>query len=236
MPTLPRLAILAKIALKKPPVAIAFLDDPPSGLKRAEQSQPAGCSYWKQAAEGRAFYTTADDHTSCPIGAYTHGVQLSPEKGAELQGMIGTMIELKYIRQEEVPALPHRALPFKLAAYAPLGEAPFTPDVVVFRGNVQQIMLLTEAAKAAGAFDSGVVMGRPACAMLPQAMMTSTGVASVGCIGNRVYTELGDDEMYLTIPGGSIDTVLDALDATLNANAELEKFHRERAGQQPAGM
>jgi uncharacterized protein (DUF169 family) len=68
--------------------------------------------------------------------------------------------------------------------------------------------------------------------MLPQAIAVSTGVASVGCIGNRVYTELGDNEMYLTIPGGSIDRVLDALDATLNANAELEKFHQQRASAQ----
>jgi uncharacterized protein (DUF169 family) len=232
MPSLSRLDALTKVALKTSPVAIAFLDTPPAGLKRIEQPQPAGCGYWKHAGGGRSFYTTADDHTGCPIGAYTHGVQLSPEKGAELQGMIGTMVELKYIKQEEVSALPHRARPFNIAAYAPLAEASFTPDVVVFRGNVRQIMLLTEAAKAAGVFDSGAVMGRPACAMVPQAIAALTGVASVGCIGNRVYTELGDDEMYLTIPGESIERVLDALNATLNANAELEKFHQQRARSQ----
>ena len=44
------------------------------------------------AAEGQAFYTTAADHTNCPIGAFTHGVELSPAKAQELQGLIGTMI------------------------------------------------------------------------------------------------------------------------------------------------
>ena len=220
---------LAKLNLTSAPVAMAFLAGPPAGLTRVERADPAGCGYWKQAAEGRAFYTTADDHANCPIGAYTHGVDLSPEQGAQLQGMLGTMIELKYIKSDEVPQFPRRTQPFQVAAYAPLAHASFSPDIVVFRGNVKQIMLLAEAAKAAGAFDPGTVMGRPACAMLPQAIAASTSVASVGCIGNRVYTDLGDDEMYLTVPGEAVTDVLSALDATLNANHALETFHRQRA-------
>jgi uncharacterized protein (DUF169 family) len=103
--------------------------------------------------------------------------------------------------------------------------------VVIFRGNVRQIMLLSEAAKAAGVFEAASVMGRPACAMIPQSMAASAGVASVGCIGNRVYTGLGDNEMYLTVPGLSLERVLAALEATLHANHELETFHRARLAQ-----
>jgi uncharacterized protein (DUF169 family) len=115
-----------------------------------------------------------------------------------------------------------------IAAYAPLSAATFSPDLVVFRGNARQIMLLWEAAHAAGVFDSGAVMGRPACAMLPQALASKGGVASVGCIGNRVYTGLGDDELYLTVPGPQLGRTLDELDTILTANRELEKFHRDR--------
>jgi len=141
------------------------------------------------------------------------------------------MIELKYIKSEEVPAFPHRTAPLQVVAYAPLAQATFAPDVVIFRGNVSQIMLLAEAARAAGVFESGSVMGRPACAMVPQALDASQAVASVGCIGNRVYTGLGEHEMYLTVPGAAVASVLDALEATLNANRELEKFHRGRLAQ-----
>jgi len=56
-------------------------------------------------------------------------------------------------------------------------------------------------------------------------------VASVGSIGNRVYTRLGDDEMYLTIPGASVGAVLGALEPTLRVNHELEKFHQGRLAQ-----
>jgi uncharacterized protein (DUF169 family) len=165
------------------------------------------------------------------VGAFTHGVTLSPEKSDELQSLVGTMIELKYLDPAEVPHIPHRTAAMKIAAYAPLDRATFTPDVVVFRANARQIMLLSEAARAAGAFDRASVMGRPACAMIPAAANAKASVTSVGCIGNRVYTGLGDDEMYLTVPGGKVDAVLRQLETVVNANRTLKAFHEERARQ-----
>jgi uncharacterized protein (DUF169 family) len=67
--------------------------------------------------------------------------------------------------------------------------------------------------------------------MLPPAIGSSNAVASVGCIGNRVYTGLDDSELYLTVPGGVVDRVLAELDAIIEANTELEKFHRARAAE-----
>jgi uncharacterized protein (DUF169 family) len=220
---------LTPLKLDHSPVAIAFLDMPPAGLSRIDRPQPAGCGYWKQASEGRAFYTTPEDHLNCLVGAYTHGVPLPEGKSQDLQVMMGTMVELKYLDSKEIPGIPHRAAPLQIAAYAPLAQAAFSPDVVVFRGNVKQIMLLTEAARAAGLFEEGEVMGRPACAMLPRASGSSSSVASVACIGNRVYTGLGDDELYLSVPGTHIADVLDRLGTVVNANVELEKFHQDRA-------
>ena len=222
------LVSLSRLGLTGQPVAMSFTDTPPAGLGRVERAGPAGCSYWRDASEGRSFFTAADDHTSCPVGAFTHGVPLSPEKATELQSLVGTMIELKYLKSEEVPQLPHRTTAMQFAAYAPLGGATFSPDVVIFRGKARSIMLLTEAARTAGAFDSGAVMGRPACAMIPQALEARNGVASVGCIGNRVYTGLGDDELYFTIPGPRIGDVVERLETVVHANRELEKYHEGR--------
>jgi len=223
------LPALSAIGFTLAPVAMAFLPEPPPDLERVAWAEAAGCGYWKQASEGRSFYTTADDHANCPVGAFTHGAELSPGKGQELQALIGTMIELRYLASDEVPTIPHRTEPMQIAAYAPLTQASFTPDVVVFRGNVRQIMLMSETARAAGVFQSGAVMGRPACAMIPQAIDSAAGVASVGCIGNRVYTGLGDDELYFTVPGGQVNQVLEKLETILTANRELEAFHRNRA-------
>ena len=110
-----------------------------------------------------------------------------------------------------------------------MDQATFAADVVVFGGNARQIMLLSEAARAAGAFETATAMGRPACAMLPQAMSSATSVASVGCIGNRVYTGLDDNDLYIAVPAPAVGPMLEKLDTIFTANVELEKFHRQRA-------
>jgi uncharacterized protein (DUF169 family) len=220
---------VGRLHLDRPPVAVGFLGAPPEGLGRIDRPLPAGCSYWKHASDGHAFYTMPEDHENCAVGAYTHGVTLSPAKAKELQGLIGTMVELQYLRSDEVAGIPHRSSPMEIVAYAPLAQATFEPETIIFRGNARQIMLVSEAARAAGIFESAAAMGRPACAMLPQAAASQSGVASVGCIGNRVYTELGDGEMYFAVPGKALPRVLEQLDVMLNANAALESFHRERA-------
>src|SRR6185295_16532831 len=178
---------LGRLNLDRPPVAVAFLAAPPEGLGRIDRPLPAGCSYWKHASEGHAFYTMPEDHENCAVGAFTHGVTLSPAKAKELQGLIGTMVELHYLRSEEVAGIPHRNSPMEIVAYAPLAQATFEPETIIFRGNARQIMLISEAARAAGIFESAAAMGRPACAIIPQTTAARSGVASVACIGNRVY-------------------------------------------------
>src|SRR5262245_51903552 len=174
------------LGLKTSPVAVTFLASAPAGVPRVESAGPSGCTYWKRAAEGHAFYTEAADHYNCPIGAYTHGVELPPAQTQELQGVVGTMVGLGYIRPEEVPGIPRRKERFGVAVYAPLGQAPAEPDVVLVRCNARQLMLLGEAALAAGVGGGSELMGRPTCAALPAAMGNGHGVASLGCIGNRV--------------------------------------------------
>jgi uncharacterized protein (DUF169 family) len=223
------LVILSQLNLSHAPIAVAFLSDAPAGLDRISRPDAASCGYWKQASEGHAFYTTPDEHQNCAIGAFTHGVALSSEKNQELETLIDTMVELKYLRSEEIPQIPHRTEPLRIVAYAPLAQASFRPDVVIFRGNARQIMLLSEAARRAGALDTSALMGRPACAILPRAIGSTNAVTSIGCIGNRVYTGLQDDELYLAVPGSALERVLAEVQAIVTANVELEKFHRERA-------
>src|SRR5436190_20544068 len=95
------------LGLRSPPVALAFMASPPAGIPHVDAAGPSGCTYWKYAAEGRTFYTEAADHYNCPIGAYTHGVELPPERAQELHGVLGTMFSLGYIRQDEVPGIQH---------------------------------------------------------------------------------------------------------------------------------
>jgi len=219
--------VLDNLNLAWKPVAIGFMAAPPSGLPRIDRALPAGCAYWKHASEGHGFYTTAEDHYGCTVGAFTHNVALPDEKTRELESVVGTMVSLEYLSGDEVPSIPRRAEPLQIAAYAPLADATFTPDVVVFRGNARQLMLVSEAARSAGFYAGGDILGRPACAMIPAASSTGA-VASFGCIGNRVYTGLADDEFYVTVPWAGVAPTLERLAVILNANVQLKAFHEGR--------
>lgn len=218
----------ALLRLELPPVAIAFRDKAPDGVSRIPSPAPAGCGYWKLAAEGKIFYTEAADHYTCPVGAHTHGIELPAAVAQELQGLIHTMVQMQYIRLDEIPSIPHRREPFRVAVYAPLSAMPCAPDVVLVRGTVKQMMLLAEAAQAAGIASGGATLGRPTCAILPQALQTGQAASSFGCIGNRVYTGLGDDEGYSAIPGPQVGEVVEKLAVMVEANRTLESFHRGR--------
>lgn len=219
------------LSLKSPPIAITFSNEAPNDIPRISRSAPSGCTYWKLAAEGQVFYTEASDHFGCPIGAYTHGVALPAAQGKELEGMIEMMVGLSYLKMEEVPSIPRRENAFAYAIYAPLADTPFEPDVVIVRGNAKQMMLLAEAANAAGVMATNGIMGRPTCAIIPAVMKTQQSAMSLGCIGNRVYNELSDVEFYRGIPGSQLHAVLEKLIAILRANRELETFHRSRRDQ-----
>jgi uncharacterized protein (DUF169 family) len=222
------------LRLASPPVAIAFVDAAPPGVARVSAPEPASCSYWRRAAEGEIFFTVADDHKRCPIGAHTHGVPLSPAEQGELMGLVQTMVGLSYLKMADVPRIPTRKTPLRIAVYAPLDAAPVPPDVVLVRGNAQQLMLLTEAAQAAGIAGTGATMGRPTCAVLPEAINSEHTAASFGCVGNRVYTGATETEAYFAIPGPQLGTLEDTLAVIVRANQELETFHRGRAAATPA--
>jgi len=185
----------ALLGLKWQPVAVGFLNEPPAGLARVAAPARAGCGYWKLAAQGQAFYTEAADHYNCPVGALTHGIELPPEQAAELQRLAGMMLDLKYLREEEIPAIPRRRQPFRVAAYAPLASAPFPPDVVIVRLNGRQLMLLNEAAGPAG------LMGRPTCAMLAEAAERSEFQRQPGLHRQPRVHGIGGRRALLRVPG-----------------------------------
>jgi uncharacterized protein (DUF169 family) len=221
------------LRLDSPPVAIAFADQAPAGVPPVSTGEPASCGYWRRAAAGEVFFTVADDHKRCPVGAHTHHVPLSPAEQQELMGLLQTMVGLSYLKMEEVPQIPTRKTPLRVAVYAPLATAPMPPDVVLVRGNARQLMLLAEASQAAGVAGAGATMGRPTCAVLPEAINSGRTAASFGCVGNRVYTGAEDTEAYFAIPGAQLAAVEESLATIVNANQELEKFHRARAAAAP---
>lgn len=208
------------------PVAVAFLDSPPDGVPPIEGPEPSSCSYWKIAAAGRTFYTTPSDHWNCPIGGFTHNA-MTPERLPELKQTLAMMGDIGYIRMEEIPGVFHRQEPTQVILYAPLADTPVEPSVVIATGKPGRLMILWEAAMRAGVASALPMLGRPTCMSIP-ASMENGAVANSGCVGNRVYTDLSDDQLYITVRGADLEPIVREMDTIADANTVLAKYHQDR--------
>ena len=216
--------------LRRRPVAVSFLNQEPEAPAKFEGSMPSGCSFWRLAAAGRSFYTVPSDHFNCPVGSYTHNLALPEARTAELTGTLTLMTEIGYISMDEVPGIPRLAQAPAAIVYAPLGDAAIGPDVVLVAGRPGSVMLLQEAAQRAGITSALPLLTRPTCMALPAALKSGV-IVSAGCIGNRVYTDIGDEELYAAIPGKDLERLAEALQTIAQANATLKQFHEGRRQQ-----
>jgi uncharacterized protein (DUF169 family) len=211
-------------------VAVTFLEQAPASVNHFEGSEPSGCSFWRLAAEGRTFYTVPENHFNCAVGAYTHNIALSPEREKETEQILKFMFDLGYVKPEEVPQIPRLPKTPKAILYSPLGEATATPDVALFAVKPAGAMLLQEAANRAGVASGAPSLGRPTCMALPASLQHGM-ITSLGCIGNRVYTGLGEDEMYVVLRGKDLPAVVDALRTISSANTTLHDYAKGRREQ-----
>jgi uncharacterized protein (DUF169 family) len=223
--------LTSRLQLSRAPVAVSFCAEPPAGVRRFLGQVPSGCTFWSiaaTAAPGKsAFYTLPADHYNCPIGAYTHRVDLPAERAHELTDVLGVMAKLEYVSMDEVPQIPRWPRPPAAIVYARLGEAPLLPDVVIVAGSAQAVMLLGEASRAAGANSTLPPLPRPTCMAIPAAAGQGTTL-SLACIGNRVYTEIGEGDIYAMMRGADLERVVAKLGTIAEANQQLNAYHEKR--------
>jgi uncharacterized protein (DUF169 family) len=215
--------IAAAIQPARRAVAVSFLEQVPAGVEKFDGTEPSSCSFWRLAAAGKVFYTLPENHFNCAVGAYTHNIALSPEREKETEQTLKFMFDLGYVKPEEVPQIPRLAQTPVAIVYAPLGETPGAPSVVLFACKPSGAMLLSEAANRAGVASGTPGLGRPTCMALPASLQMGA-ILSLGCIGNRVYTGLGEDEMYFVLRGQDLPAVADALTTITSANSALQQY------------
>jgi uncharacterized protein (DUF169 family) len=227
------------LGLRAAPVAVAFLDEAPAGIDAWSGAVPAGCAFWKEAQQGKSFYTVPSDHYNCAVGAHTHAIELPAERGSQLMDTVGFMVESGYLEMSEVPGIPRLPQTPGVVAYAPVEANAFTPDAVLIAANAAQAMLIYEAALRAGAGSALTqTLGRPTCAILPLTLASDSASMSLACAGNRMYTGLEEGEFYVSIPGGKWPAFEQAVADITVANEKMRAFyaaHRaEVSGQAPS--
>ena len=219
------------LGLRRLPIKVGFLDAPPPALARwAGGPVAAGCVFWDRAMEGKSFYTLPADHWNCAIGSHTHKISLPADRANELGDTIGFMVETRYLDAAEVPDIPTLDRAPAAVAYAPATSDAFKADAVLMAVTPAQSTLVFEAALKAGiAQGAAGASSRPSCAILPAAAKTDLITISFGCKGNRTFTTLGDDEMYVSIPGGRWDEFVDRLIEVQRSNLTMGNYYQAQA-------
>ena len=222
------------IRLSLPPIAICFADEAPAAIKRWTGRVPAGCRFWQEAAKG-VFATSSGDHDLCAIGTFTHNLETTEAHQNERRDALKVFADLEYVREQDIASIPVLAWRPRYVVYGPLASIPLAPDVVLLFAEAGQMLILSEASQQV---EGGMppAMGRPACAIVPQAMNTGRAALSLGCCGARAYLDILTEEMALwAIPGPKLDLYVERIAALAKANAVLARFHQVRRHSVEAG-
>jgi uncharacterized protein (DUF169 family) len=220
--------------LPQAPVAISLAESLPTGVPLYTGTLPAGCGFWQEGAT-RTFATTARQHELCSIGVYTHNLEMSKAAQTDLNDTLAVLADLGYLRAEDVPQVPVLQSRPKYLIYGPLAEAPVAPDLVLLFVKPGQILILSEATQQT---EGGTLpaLGRPACAIVPQAMNTGKTAMSLGCCGARAYLDVLTPETALfAIPGERLEAFTERVAVLAKANGILNKFHSIRRVDVEAG-
>jgi uncharacterized protein (DUF169 family) len=219
--------LTASIRLSLPPIAICFTDNLPEGIRNWTGRVPAGCRFWQEAAT-EVFATSPSDHDLCAIGTFTHNLETTEGHDADRRDALRVFADLGYVREQDIAAIPVLESRPSHVLYGPLATIPLAPDVVLLFGKAGQMLILSEASQQVEG-DLPPAMGRPGCAIVPQAYNTGRAALSLGCCGARAYLDvLTDDVALWAIPGSKLELYVERIAALAQANAVLTTFHQVR--------
>ena len=231
--------LVDELGLKRTPVAFAFVDQAPAGVRVTSAVEPSTCTFWRLAEQG-VFYAPADRHLECGVGTMTMGFELPADRQPAAMELVGMMVEMGYLDSAETAHLPMVQKPHQGILFGPLASFPVEPDVALAIVTPGQGMLLAEASDSVTLREQPGLptMGRPACAAVACSANRGAVALSLGCIGARTYVEVPDDRAIVVIPGQALDQIADRLGTLAKANRDLAAFHQKRktdyAGNQTA--
>jgi uncharacterized protein (DUF169 family) len=219
------------LGLRRLPIKIGFLDGLPAQLPRwAGGAVAAGCVFWDAAMEGKSFYTIAADHWNCPVGSQILQIKLPADRARELDTTLEFMVETHYADANEAANLPTLEREPKAVAFAPATSDAFRADVILLAAAPAALAQIHDAARRAGLAGEGLgSVGRPSCAVLPEATKSGVLSLSFGCKSNRVFTKIGEDEAYVAIPAGRWDAFVDRLFEVVRSNLTMGTYFQAHA-------
>jgi uncharacterized protein (DUF169 family) len=204
------------LALKGSPVAVKLIRTEsgiPEGLNHTNEVL-RHCEMVQKARGGSKFYATVEQH-ACKGGAGMLGIIEIPEsiKSGEFYHKLGRFSSVEHAA-ETMQAVPGVDFKTYATAYAPLGETPFEPDVVVLVVNPRQAMMIAQAnvyeLHSRNTADFSGIQSLCGDAVAAPLMRDSINF-TLGCSGSRKYAKVSEDELIVGIPMTILPKLADAL-------------------------
>jgi uncharacterized protein (DUF169 family) len=208
--------------LAQPPIQISYLEHAPHGVPEHPGGSPSVCTFFSEGRKG-AFYVPMKGHEACEIGAFVLGIAPEGELGTRLMATIGMMQKEGYLAPGDEGKIPKNAKAPNFVAYGPLGSLPMAPTNILLFAKPKSAMLAMEASQQAVP-----VNGRPMCAVVPTLNNGAPVAVSIGCIGSRVYTQMGDDQMIVGVRGDFLKEFARRLKIITHANQVVKTEDESR--------
>jgi uncharacterized protein (DUF169 family)/NAD-dependent dihydropyrimidine dehydrogenase PreA subunit len=205
------------LTLRWSPVAVKLLkagEAVPEGV--SEPSTPLRhCQAITAARRGNSIYMPPRKH-ACPDGSAIMGlIPMSPKlRSGELYLLFKKLPNLK-IAQKMIASRPEFPTgSYSASVVAPLEEARFEPDVVIFTIYPEQVMWLC-CATSYGTGERQVFHTsgyNSTCSDLTVQVMKSQSMnISFGCYGARAISDISDFEAYLSVPYRQLPALVESL-------------------------
>ncbi len=205
------------LTLRWSPVAIKLLK--PDEAIPENVSEPAlplrHCQAITVARRGNSLYMPPSKH-ACPDGSAIMGlVPMSPKlRSGELYLLFKKLPNIECAQKMIASRPEFEPGEYRASVVAPLEEADFEPDVVIFTIYPEQIMWLC-CASSYGSGERHVFHTsgyNSTCADLTVQVMKSQKMnISFGCYGARAISDINDFEAYLSVPFNQMGSLAESL-------------------------
>jgi hypothetical protein len=143
-------------------------------------------------------------HYTCPIGSYRDNISLPLERAKKLDETLNLLVQIGYLRMEEVLGIPRLAQAPGAVIFAPLAT------LLLIRTRCSWLLPFPRSCCSRRQLSAQTVPRRFPCRedrrawRSPQRWRTAQWSAQ-GAVGNRVYSDLGKGELYGVIPGKDLE-------------------------------
>jgi len=195
------------------PVAVRLVKNEEISGEKLEKKRH--CEFIQDARlRGACGYATADEHL-CRGGAAVLGLCRVPPQVADgsLYHKLGNYSTLE-AAAETVEAVPAVKGEYHASVYAPLEEADFEPDAVVFILKPAQALRLSQAyLHYRGGRISGDYSGIQSLCADAVAAVRERGIPNMtmGCNGSRKYAGIRPEELAVGVPASDLEGIVEAL-------------------------